>query len=133
MQLHHLLLHHPHQAPFIVTLSFILFTNIFFIALVIRHELRVHPSILSGDTIVSLLCANLTHVARLHVHLTCVDIHHPRFEKYIQHLFPSSFNSRSIALANDRFNIRLPRRKRRSSPPPPRVAPEIWSFLSRQI
>ena len=133
MELHHLLLHHPHQASLIVTLSFVLLTNVFFIALVIRHELRIHLSILSGDTIISLLSANLTHVTCLHVHLTYVDIHHRLFEKYLQHLFPSSFDSRSIALANDRFNICLPRCKGRSSSPSPRVSPEIWSVLSRKI
>jgi len=59
------LLHYPHQAPFLMTLSFILVTNVFFLALIIRNAITANPSIISLDPFLSFLRVNIIHVSLL--------------------------------------------------------------------
>jgi hypothetical protein len=62
IQLHHLIIHYPRQAPLMITLSFILINNVFFLALLVRHTLMVHPTILNWSFITSFLRVNFFYV-----------------------------------------------------------------------
>ena len=63
-ELHHLLLQYPHQAPTMVTLSFILITNALFLLLIICHTVT-YSNFFSWDLISSVLRANILHVSHI--------------------------------------------------------------------
>jgi hypothetical protein len=65
MQLHHLIVHYPKQAPMVVTLSFILVANTFFLALHLHHSFHVKDqwtTAIPGDIFHSLFGVNLIYV-----------------------------------------------------------------------
>jgi hypothetical protein len=56
------LIHYPHQSPIMVTLSFILVTNVFFLILIVRHAIITLPKIVSWGVVFSFLRVNFVYV-----------------------------------------------------------------------
>jgi hypothetical protein len=115
-----------------ITLSFILVSNVFFLALLVRQALIAHPSILNWEFIASLLRVNLVYVSLIP---RVTDADHTRFplEMYLQHLFSSSFDPGIVVMEHDRFGVRIPCVQGRSPPPSPLDASKIRYPFHQQI
>jgi hypothetical protein len=115
-----------------VTLSFILITNVFFPYLIVLHTLTIHPDIISWNVTLSILRVNILHVCPSLTAILKLAFLYMLFEVCLQYILSTSLDSRTYFMVHVRSHVCTSCIERRPPSPSPGKALEIRSSPSAQ-